>query len=390
MLRVALSRSPVPQARQPEQDRDSGDRPLQSGGSRCRRLPLLLLRARDPERFRHLYRGLLTVADLVVNHHPPSSAAVRHEAELAGLVRVARLELVLRVGGRKNLYFRERQRLRTPVGRVDDHGRRGEQGPDLQIVREGREGSEQNNGASGAHIGITRIRIVRTKILALGSLTAAAALAHYTWIAPQTSTIVAGKAATLTVAHGHKFPVSEEAVNATQVKMWVVAPSGVKTPVTPIAQPGRIGANFQPKESGVHQLVFTQDRGWMSRTPRGVKPGGKDKNPDATQSFRIFRSGIAYTGLVAAPAPHGLETELTASLAQGKWTVRLYKDGKPLAGQTVQVLQSGQKDGTDIGKTSGDGTVTFAAPAGVKSPMLFLAEFEQGEQRYSTSLYVSW
>ncbi|BDC48439.1 hypothetical protein F183_A07550 [Bryobacterales bacterium F-183] len=226
--------------------------------------------------------------------------------------------------------------------------------------------------------------------MTLGSLTAAAALAHYTWIAPQTPTIVAGKPVKLTIAHGHKFPVSEEAVNATQVKTWVIAPSGAKTAVTAIAQPGMLIADLQPKESGAHRLVFTQDRGWMSRTPRGVKPGGKDKNPDATQSFRLFRSGVAYTGLIANPAPVGLETELTASLAQGKWTLKLYKDGKPLAGQTVQVLQSGQKDGTDIGKTSADGTVTFTQPAGVKSPMLFLAEFEQGEQRYSTSLYVSW
>lgn len=295
------------------------------------------------------------------------------------------------VGGGEDLDLGEGHGFRTGVGRCYEHGRRREQRADLEVVSEGHGSGKQEEEASGAHVSITRIRIVRTKILVLGSLTAAGALAHYTWIAPQTPTIVAGKAVRLTVAHGHKFPVSEEAVNATQVKMWAIAPSGAKTTVTPIAQPGMIGADFQPKESGVYRLVFTQDRGWMSRTPRGLKPGGKDKNPDATQSFRIFRSGIAYTGVVAAPPPPvGVETEMTASLAQGKWTVRLYKDGKPLGGQTVQVLQTGQKDGTDIGKTAADGTVSFTPAAGVKSPMLFLAEFEQGEQRYSTSLYVSW
>lgn len=232
---------------------------------------------------------------------------------------------------------------------------------------------------------------MRTKILVLGVFPAALALAHYTWISPQTSSssIVAGKTVKVAIAHGHKFPVSEEAINATQVKMWAVAPSGAKIALTPVPQPGVILADLAPKESGTYRLAFTQDRGWMSRTPRGVKPGGKDKNPDATQSFRIFRSGIAYTGLIAAPAPLGLETELTATLAEGEWTVRLYKDGKPLTGQTVQVLQAGQKDGTDIGKTGAGGVVRWKQQA-AKSPLLFLAEFEQGDQRYSTSLYVSW
>jgi uncharacterized GH25 family protein len=218
-------------------------------------------------------------------------------------------------------------------------------------------------------------------IIAAATL-AVSAFAHYTWIAP-VDALEIGKTATVRISHGHTFPQSEEAINAAQVDLFVLAPSGARVKLAPSAAAAAVSATYAVKEAGVHRIAFVQDRGVTSRTPKGVRPGGRDKNPDATQSYRTLRTSVSYAATAKAPPstpkPVGLEFELTAEFTGGAWKLQLLHSGKP-------------------GKTGTDGRLTFTPPAGSKGPAMFSAETKSAPPQgaaydsvnLSTSLYVTW
>ena len=206
-------------------------------------------------------------------------------------------------------------------------------------------------------------------------LTFASAFGHYTWVAPS-ETLTAGKPVKIMVAHGDRFPHGDEAIHAAQVKLWMVSANGAKTDLKPVATKTAVLADFTPATSGPHRIVFTQDRGLMSRTPNGVKPGGRDKNPTATESFALLRTGLHYVGAADA-APLGLELELTAKFEKGAWNLQLFRAGKPLAGETVKVVLKEQETEAAIGKSGADGKIVFTPAAGYKGPLLFLVEVKE-------------
>lgn len=236
---------------------------------------------------------------------------------------------------------------------------------------------------------------LRIPILALSS--ALAALGHYTWLAPDAA-LTPGKPATIRISHGHKFPTSEEAINARQVDLFVVAPSGKRTKLTATSAGTAVTAPFTPTEAGPHRLAFTQDRGVSSRTPQGVKPGGRDKNPTATQASRTFRTAVAYLAANASSQPLGLELELTAKFASGAFTITLLKNGKPAAGIPIELFLPGAAQATELAKTDASGQVRYQPPASAKGPALFSAGFKDqppagapyDTTNYETSLYVTW
>lgn len=223
------------------------------------------------------------------------------------------------------------------------------------------------------------------------------ALCHYTWVAP-TAALEAGKAAVIQINHGHKFPVSEEAINAAQVDLYVLAPSGTKTKLAAAKAAGSVTASFQPKETGLHRIVMVQDRGVTSRTPKGVKQGGRDRNPDATQASRTFRTAVSYAGSGKSGKPVGLELELVGERTAAGWQVQLLKQGKAASGVAIEVFLPGAAKTVEAGKTGADGKVAWQAPAGAKGPALFSATFKDPAPagaaydavNYETSLYVSW
>ena len=233
---------------------------------------------------------------------------------------------------------------------------------------------------------------VRKKTL-VALVTVATAFGHYTWVAP-TEALTAGKPVKIMVAHGDRFPHGDEAIDAAQVKLWMLAANGAKTDLKPIATKTTVLADFTPTTSGPHRIVFTQDRGVMSRTPKGVKSGGRDKNPTATESFALLRTGLHYMGNVST-APVGLELELTAKLENGAWNLQLLRAGKPLAGETVKVLLKEQETETAIGKSGADGKIVFTPAAGYKGPLLFLVELKEkltgpvDSRTISTSTFVT-
>jgi uncharacterized GH25 family protein len=238
------------------------------------------------------------------------------------------------------------------------------------------------------------------RILSVGIPCALAALAHYTWIAPLPTRLEIGKPATLEIGHGHKFPASEEAINASQIDLFVLAPSGAKVKLQPAKSEVAVRAAFTPTEPGLHRIAFVQDRGISSRTPSGLKPGGRDKNPNATQAYRNFRTAIAYantaTSSSIASKPLGVEFELTGTLAKGAWSIQLLKKGKPAPGVPIEVFVAGAAKAEEFGKTDSDGRVNFQPSTGAKGPVMFSAMLKDPAKgmpydftNYETSLYVS-
>lgn len=234
----------------------------------------------------------------------------------------------------------------------------------------------------------------KRKLALLALATATVAWTHYTWVAPS-GPLQAGKPIRIMVAHGDRFPQTEEAVNAAQVQLFVIAPSGARTDLKPASAKTFVAADFTPKENGAHRLAFAQDRGAISRTPQGVKAGGRDRNPNAVEAFTMLRTGVWHSG--KGHKPVGLDVELTADLNGGAWTVQLLRSGKPLAGQPVQVVPNGEEKAVDLGKTGVDGKVTYKATA-AHGPAMFLSEFSEkapagspiDARRFSTTLYVNW
>lgn len=240
--------------------------------------------------------------------------------------------------------------------------------------------------------------MIRSTLQALFLLCAAAgaSLAHDTWIA-SSGALAAGKPVTIYVRHGHHFPESEEAVNASQLNLFAQAATGKRTSLKPAVKGSEVIAEFTPSAAGAHTLAFTQDRGVTSRTPKGVKQGGRDKNQDATQSSRTLRTAVAYVG-AAVSKPAGLEVEIVGTFSGGAWTVQLLRNGKPLEGIAIEAFPAGAKSGRIAGKTGADGKLRYTPEAGAKKDLLFIAEFKHpapaGQAydtvNFETSLHVTW
>lgn len=183
----------------------------------------------------------------------------------------------------------------------------------------------------------------------------------------------------------------------------VMTPSGARYSLSPAANGNEVTAPYTPKENGLHRVVYVQDRGVSSRTPNGVKPGGRDKNPDAAQASRTFRSAVAYlpvgkNGNVDAKSV-GIEVEIAGKLQLGgAWDLELSRNGKPEVGIAIQVFTAGAHDAVAIGKTDANGRLAYKpAAANVARPLLFWAEWKAAPPagaaydtiNYSTSLYVT-
>lgn len=233
-------------------------------------------------------------------------------------------------------------------------------------------------------------------LLAFGGLLAA----HYTWIAPPAQ-LAQGKECKILIGHGHQFPVSEEAIAAAQVKAFAVAPSGRRTELKATKAGKAVEVTYTPQEPGTHVLGFVQDRGVTSRTPAGVKPGGRDVNPDARQALRTVRTATAYASTskaAVAGKPLQLELEIVPEVTSASIVFQVLRKGQPLAGVPIQMLAGGQGQPRELGRTGAQGKLTFVIAAGSRPPALFLASLTEPAPKgasydttdLSTSLLLSW
>jgi uncharacterized GH25 family protein len=240
-----------------------------------------------------------------------------------------------------------------------------------------------------------------TRVLVGGLFLAGVLAAHYTWIAPASAPLVQGKVNKVLIAHGHQFPVSEEAIAAAQVKAFAIAPSGKRAELKAAKVGKLVEAAYTPMEAGTHAFGFAQDRGVTSRTPGGVKPGGRDVNKDVAQALRAVRTAVAFAStakVTPTGKPLGLELEIVPQISASSVTLQLLRSGKPLAATAIQVLTSGSEEPRELGKTSAQGTLVYAIGAGTKPPVLFIAAVNEPAAKgagydttnLSTSLYLSW
>ena len=222
--------------------------------------------------------------------------------------------------------------------------------------------------------------------------------AHYTWMAPA-GPLALGRSNRIEIGHGHRIPVSEKAIAAAQVKAFAVSPSGKRVDLKAAAAGKVVAAEYKPSEAGTHILGFVQDRGISSRTPGGLKKGGKDVNRDAVQSFRTVRTAVSFaaTGKIAVPGKAaGLEFEIVPKMEAGGVALQVFRNGKAAAGVEVHVLLKGQEESKAAGKTDGQGRIVYKT--GTAGPVLFTADMTEpapagsayDTTNLSTSLYMNW
>ena len=229
----------------------------------------------------------------------------------------------------------------------------------------------------------------------------AALFAHATWIAPVAGPLEVGKSAIVQIGSGHAFPRSESALSPQNLEVFAVAPSGGRTDLKPNKSGSLLTASYAVREPGMHRFVFIQDRGVVSRTPQGLKPGGRDQNPGATQSMRMYRAAVAYAGTAGADlafrAPLGLTFEATPQRAKDSVIVSVFLNSKPVAGAKIRAVLAGQKE-QELGATGSDGKFTYRVPAGLNGAFLLVAAHSEkttaGEKYdnadYSNTLHLTW
>lgn len=217
------------------------------------------------------------------------------------------------------------------------------------------------------------MKIIRST-LALLSL-ATVLLAHYSWINPLSNPLKPGTSVEIQIAHGHTFPQSEEPMAEAGIEMFAVGPDGARARLHHVRGDKKLVASYKVPAEGFYRFVFVQDRGVMSRTPGGLKKGGRNKNPDAMTSARYYRSGVAYAATAGArlkpPEPLGLEFEIVASPQPGELGIQVLCGGRPCAEADV-VLRTATAEERKLGRTTATGTLK-ANVNGLKGPVLIEA-----------------
>lgn len=207
---------------------------------------------------------------------------------------------------------------------------------------------------------------------------AATVWAHFTWIAPAVSPLVVGQIAKLQIGNGHHFPESETALRPGGVEVFGIAPSGKKTKLASAVTGTSLAAEYKVEESGMHRFVLLQDRGILSWTTNGVRPGGKAEHPGATRSARVFRSAISYAATPGAQyektKPLGIPFEMVAEVSSSEVILTVLKDSKPCVGAEIRLAAHDLGDKA-LGKTGPDGRFVYPLGSGAKGAMLFAVEF---------------
>ena len=230
---------------------------------------------------------------------------------------------------------------------------------------------------------------------------AAILTAHATWIEPVPPILETRKAVTVEIGNGHGLGASESPLGQRGLEVFVIGPTGSRTKLTPAVAGNSLKAEHTIKEPGTHVFAFVQDRGLNSRTPGGMKKGGKDQNPDALEVVKAYRSAVAHAATKgAAPAaakPVGLEFEMVPQRTAEGVTVTVLFGGKPRAGARINVLWPGKGE-QKAGATGTDGKFVYRIPAGAKGRFLLAADFSEkaaagagyDNATYATAIYLTW
>jgi uncharacterized GH25 family protein len=205
-------------------------------------------------------------------------------------------------------------------------------------------------------------------------------LAHFTWISPVPAILSVGETVEIRLGNGHDFPVSESALPTENLKVYAIAPDGSRTDLKPAVKARALTASYAVKQPGAYVFYLIQDRGVVSRTTTGWKPGGRDQHPKATQAVRLFHSSVAWSSTSATEQPRmkpqGLPLELLAEMEGTRIVFTVFHDSKPVAGAELEMVAPGQ-DEQSIGRTGTDGRLVYTVPAGTRGERLFATHWSQ-------------
>lgn len=235
------------------------------------------------------------------------------------------------------------------------------------------------------------MRMLRTAaIFPLGLL----AFAHFAWVETD-GPLVVGKAAKIKIGYGHEVTQSESAVSLEGLKLWAIDASGAKIELSPSVSGNWVVSDFTPKAAGAYRFVMTQDRGVLSQTTKGFKPGGRDVYPDAKKSMKLWRSATVYASTngiaVSAGAPLNLPLEVLLDRKAGEIQLTVLHAGQPMLGAEVALNVPGSEDTVAVGKTNPDGKLTVKQGS-LKGPALYvvtLAEPASKGANYDTNNFTS-
>jgi uncharacterized GH25 family protein len=236
------------------------------------------------------------------------------------------------------------------------------------------------------------MRWLRTFVLF--SLAAVAAVAHYAWLEID-GALVVGQPATVKIGYGHEVTKSESAVSVEGLQLVAIHPSGEQTALAPVPLGNWVTAKFTPKTPGVYRFVMTQDRGVLSQTTKGFKPGGRDVHPDAKKSMKLWRSAIVYAAAGGAPvtagAPMRIPLEVLLDRKPGEVHLTVLRAGQPVPSAEVKLNQVGSEDAIPVGKTDAEGRL-IVKQGGLRGPALYVVSLEEAAAKganYDTNNFTS-
>ncbi len=237
--------------------------------------------------------------------------------------------------------------------------------------------------------------------LTLCSWGVASLFAHYTWLSPAPPTVGAGEPVTVLLANGHAFPAAEQPLKGVEIKAKVADPAGRMTALE-VTDKGRgPEAAFRTGPEGLYRVAGEYDRGVISRTPEGWKPGGRAAHPDAAsviKSYNSFLCAVRTSGAVLGPAaPLGLAFELSWSRTAGGVAVLVTAGGKPVEGADVSIVL-GAGEAKPAGKTAASGRVEIEIAGPFKGPVLLTGSISKpapadagyDAERMSSSYFLTW
>jgi uncharacterized GH25 family protein len=217
---------------------------------------------------------------------------------------------------------------------------------------------------------------MKTRLLLLTALSGLAAMAHFAWI-ELAGGLTKGQTAQIRIGFGADLAKSASAISLDGTTVFAIAPSGARSALAPQTEGPWLVASYAVKEAGAHRIYFTQDRGAMSQTTSGVKPGGRDAHPDAKRSFKSWRSGMVFgwteKAKPTASKPQGLPLEIVAEKSADGHVITVYREGKPAVDAEVSVARPGVEEAQPAGRTDKSGRFAYKVPAGQKSAYLLLA-----------------
>lgn len=225
--------------------------------------------------------------------------------------------------------------------------------------------------------------------------------AHFAWLAPAPQTAKVGETVVVLLVSGHSFPASGEPVKGIDVKMIVVDPAGKSAVLIPADKGRGLEAAFKVESEGLYRVASEYDRGVISRTPEGWKPGGKSKHPNATSALKSYNSFLCAVktpgAALTSSAPLGLGFEISWAREDGRLIALATAESRPVEGAEISAV-IGSGDAKPLGKTDAAGRISIEIPEKFKGPVLLTGSISRpmpagcdyDAERTSSTHFLTW